>query len=304
MAASQVSGPVIWPPTKEEPIAGLIEAEPRRQLCSGQLLLRIHLVSTEIASLTEPPPLFRLASRLEYLPFLFNDVSEHFKSSLPPKMGEAYEIWFDHDGSALNWHFPLGVLCDLRVGSSVPTPLDLTVHFRGSTASRSLPPFSGASSLESVVMSAFRQAVYLEQNNTAPFMKLPKRQQKQLWDAISKCNLEAYSTVQQQLLCQSLSRCKSLAVRLHFCNPLHETLLHPVAPFRKEGGPSTVFSFLLEAMPALVDEATGDLKEGVCIVAHGVVIPHDTPLYWLALNGSYMDRFVHLVVHTTAAASI
>lgn len=285
------------------PIRDLIEAEPRRRLCGGELLLRIRLVSTEIASLTEPQPLFRLVSRLAYLPLLFNDVYEHFSASLPPRMGQAYEIWFDHDGTPLNWIFPLGVLCDICVGASVPSPLDLTVHFRGGTAARTLPLFSGISSLESAVMNAFRQAVFLEQNNTAPFMKLPKQQQTQLWDAISKSNLEAYSAVQQQLLCQSLSRCKSLAVRLHFCDPLSETLLHPVPPFRKEGVPSTVFSFLTEAMPTLVDEAVGELREGVQIVTHGVLVPADTPLYWLALNASYMDHFVHLVVHLADSLS-
>merc|ERR1719440_2023391 len=210
------------------PLTDLIEVDARRQLCGGEILLRIRLDGSEIASLTEPPPLFRLVARLAYLPFLFNDVYEHFNSSLPPKMGQAYEIWFDYDGVPLKWQFPLGVLCDILVGSDVPMPLDLTVHFRGG-ASRELMPFSGISSLEKAVMSAFRQAVYLEQNNTAPFMKLPKQQQTQLWDSISKSNLEAYSAVSQQLQCQTLTRCKSFAVRLHFSGPVHETLLHPAA---------------------------------------------------------------------------
>merc|ERR1719240_1462209 len=104
-------------------------------------------------------------------------------------------------------------------------PLDLTVHFTSGGASRELMPFSGISSLERAVMSAFRQAVFLEQNNTAPFMKLPKQQQTQLWDSIAKCDLEAFTAVRQQLLCQSLCKCKSLAVRLHFCGPVHDSLL-------------------------------------------------------------------------------
>lgn len=285
------------------PLSDLVEADARRRLCGGELLLRLRLAGSEIASLAEPPPLFRLVSRLAYLPLLFNDVYDHFKANLPPKMGQAYEIWFDYDGVALKWHYPLGVLCDLLVGAIAPSPLDLTVHFLGS-ASRELLPFSGISSLEKVVMSAFRQAAFLEHNNTAPFGKLPKQQQTQLWDSISKSNLEAFSAVQQQLLCQNLSRCKSLALRLHFCGPVHDELLHPAPPFEEGGVPSTVFSFLREAVPALVDESTAQLREGVQIVTHGVVVPADTPLYWLALHASYLDHFVHLVVRSPASLGL
>jgi len=280
------------------PVADLVEADSRRRICGGELLLRIRLDVSEIAASTEPAPLFRLVSRLAYLPYVFNDVYEHFKTSLPPQMGQAYEIWFDYDGVALKWHFPIGVLCDLLVGSSVPVPLDVTVHFRGGNGSRDLLPFSGISSLERVVMNAFRQAVFLEQNNSAPFMKLPKQQQTLLWDSIAKCNMEAFAAlIRQHFLCQSLSRCKSLAVRLHFTGPVHDTLLHPAPPL-EEGEPSTVLSFLRQAVPVLVDSAAGQLREGVEILTHGVVVPADTPLYWLALNANYLDHFVHLVVRT------
>jgi autophagy-related protein 5 len=285
----------------------LIETDSRRQLCGGELLLRIRLDSSEIASLAEPSPLFRLASRLAYLPFLFNDVYEHFKASLPPKMGQAYEIWFDYDGVPLKWHFPLGVLCDLLVGADVPMPMDLTVHFRGGEASRELMPFTGISSLERVVMSAFRQAVFLEQNNTAAFGKLAKQQQTQLWDSIAKSNIEAFSALQQKsgMLCQNLSKCRSLAVRVHFAGAASESLLHPVSPSDDQGVPTTVLSFLREAVPPLVADLDGadELREGVQILTQGVIVPADTPLFWLALNACYLDHFVHLVVHTSAPLS-
>lgn len=270
------------------------------------MLLRIRLACNEVASLREPPPLFRLAPRLAYLPSFFNDVYEHFKASLPPRMGQAYEIWFDCNGVALKWHYPVGVLCDLFYGYEVPTPLDLTVHFRGNS-SKELLPFAGVADLQRVVMNAFRQGVYLQQNNTAPFMKLPKQQQTQLWDSICKTNVESYMAVQQQLMCPSLSKCKSLPIRLHLVDPAgpaqqHHMVLHPVPPFEEDTGsaggirPSTLGDYLRKVMPLLlVAEEAEVLRPDVELVCHGLRVPTSTPIYWLALNAFYLDQFVHLV---------
>lgn len=304
----------------EGSLNALIEDTARFKLCGGQLVLRIRLASDEVASLKEPAPLFCLASRLAYPPFLFNDVYEHFKLCLPPRMGQSYEIsslmWFDYNNVALRWHYPLGVLCDVLVGREVPNPWDLTVHFRG-TSSKELLPFTGLGDLQKTVMSAFRQAVFLQQGSAAPFMKLPKQQQQQLWDSIKGTNLEAYDEVQRQLLCQSLSRCRSLAVRLHLSGPpaegtggggrVHVAVLQPVPPMGEDGRPTTVCSFLRRVVPPLlcpepvpVDDDAVQLLEGAEVLAHGLCIPLETPLYWLALNGTYMDHFVHLVVRLPA----
>jgi len=275
-------------------LPALIEEDARNKLCGGRLLLRIRLASDEVAALKEPAPLFRLAPRLAYLPLLFNDCYEHFQSCLPPRMGQSYEIWFDYNNVALKWHYPLGVLCDVLMCQEVPTPIDLTVHFRGCN-SKDFLPFSGIGDLQRIVMSAFRQAVFLQQGSTAPFMKLPKQQQTQLWDSISKSHLEAYSSVQRQLLCKSLSHCKSLAVRLHVYGPPHAVLLHPTSPFSgKDGTPLSVKDFLEKAMPPILS-ASGSLVDGVALLTHGIQVPLDTPLYWLAMNAAYLDHFVHLV---------
>eukprot|EP00747_Dinoflagellata_sp_TGD_P058011 gnl/TRDRNA2_/TRDRNA2_150919_c0_seq2.p1 gnl/TRDRNA2_/TRDRNA2_150919_c0~~gnl/TRDRNA2_/TRDRNA2_150919_c0_seq2.p1 ORF type:complete len:332 (-),score=54.07 gnl/TRDRNA2_/TRDRNA2_150919_c0_seq2:119-1114(-) len=294
----------------EQPLASLVEEDARRRLRKGKVLLRIRLAGNEIASLKEPSPLFSLQPRVAYLPFLYNDVYEHFKSCLPPRMGQSYEIWFDYNDIALKWHYPLGVLCDVLVGAgSVPVPLDLTVHFRGNTSKDGLLPYSGIGDLQRAVMSTFRQAALLQHGSSAPFARLPKQQQTQLWDAISESNLEAYAGAQRQLLCPSLARCKSLSVRLHLYGPPHRVLQQPVPPLEaleqdKEGGeegspcsvtPCSVRSFLQRVMPPLLDDSGMALADGVELLTQGLRVPLDAPLYWLALHAAYLDQFVHLV---------
>lgn len=279
----------------DAPLQSLIEEDARRQLCGGKVFLCVRLACNEVASLKEPPPLFILASRLAYLPLLFNEVYEHFNSCLPPRMGQSYEIWFDCNDVALKWHYPLGVLFDILFGRDLPAPLDLTVHFRGNS-SKDILPFTGIGDLQRTVMNAFRQASYMQHGSATTFMKLSKQSQTQLWDSISKGNLDSYSVVQRQLLCASLSVCKSLTVRVHLHGPPHLVLLHPAPPFDpKSGEMCTVGSFLLQAMPPLLDKS-GALLEGIEVLTLGVRLTLETPLYWLFLHAAYFDQVVHLVV--------
>ena len=93
-----------------------------------------------------------------------------------------------------------------------------------------------------------------------------------------------------RLICSSLSECKSLAIRLHLAPPCDDILLHK-APALQNGVASTVRNFLELAMPPLLE------CEGLEILLQGLQVPLETPLYWLALHASYLDRFVHLVAH-------
>lgn len=295
-----------------EPLGSLIEVETRRRICTGKLLLRIRLACDEVASLTEPAPLFRLVPRLAYLPFFFNDVFENFKSCMAPPLGQSYEIWFDYNGAPLRWHLPLGVLCDMLVGSEVPIPLDMTVHFRG-FPSKDLLPFSGIGDLKGAVMSAWRQSVYLQHSSATPWSRLPMQQQQKLWDTIKAANMEGCSEVQEQLLCPSLAKCKSLAVRIHVCGVepalTHDALLHPAPPLTTaDSQPVTMHAFLRQVLPPLFPKAEGEvvpeeLVEGVEVLSHSLRLPLETPMYWLALHASHLDNFLHLIVRLQSTGS-
>uniref|UniRef100_A0A7S2QCZ1 Autophagy protein 5 n=1 Tax=Zooxanthella nutricula TaxID=1333877 RepID=A0A7S2QCZ1_9DINO len=288
-------------------MASLTEFDVQRRMCGGRVLLRVRLSCDEIAWVTEPCPLFVLAPRLAYLPFFFHEVFEHFKAFVPPLIGQSYELWFDYAGVPLRWHYPIGVLVDVLVGTEVPTPLDLTVHFRGGPAKEVLP-FSGIGDLKNAVMSAIRQAVFLQHGSATPWSKLPMQQQQRLWDAIKTADLEGCCAIRRSLLCESLSRCKGLPVRVHLGGAAakHTVLLHPAPAFQSDdagGALVSVGGFLSSVLPPLVDERAGHFSvvEGVEVIAHGIHIPLETPLYWIALHASYLDQFVHLVVRLPSA---
>lgn len=287
------------PNVGEAPLHSLVEVQEdtRQRICGGRVLLRIRLAPDEVASLSEPDPLFSLVPRTAYLPFLFHDVLEHFKKSAIARMGQPYELWFDFNHTALKWHFPVGVLCDALVGVEVPVPLDLTVHFRGNSVMSDLLPFSGMADLQRSVMNAFKQAIFLEVGSASRFMRLEKKEHMMLWDAILQSDIKSFSQVEEKLMCSTLAECKSLAVRLHIWAPAHddEVLLHKAPALRESGAAFTLSDFLALAMPPLLSAAGDVLAEGVEVLTQGLIVPLDTPLFWLALHASYLDHFVHLI---------
>ena len=61
-----------------------------------------------------------------YLPLLLPDIVQYFSVSA---LGWGVDhVWLEHDGQALKWHLPSGVLFDLCGLSSLPWRI--TVHFQ------------------------------------------------------------------------------------------------------------------------------------------------------------------------------
>ncbi|CAE7342498.1 unnamed protein product [Symbiodinium sp. CCMP2456] len=106
-----------------------------------------------------------------------------------------------------------------------------------------------------------------------------------LWDAILQSDIKSFSQVEEKLMCSTLAECKSLAVRLHIWAPA----------LRESGAAFTLSDFLALAMPPLLSAAGDVLAEGVEVLTQGLIVPLDTPLFWLALHASYLDHFVHLI---------
>lgn len=288
----------------DAPLSSLIEQDARRRVCKGKVLLCIRLAEGDMACTEPPAPLYILASRVAYLPFFFDEAELHFGSSRTPQIGDADEsqIWFDYKGEALKWHYPLGLLLDVHVGKDVPVPLDLTVHFQapGPNEEKELLPFLNQADCQRVILAALRQAHFLQHGSDVAFRKLAKDDQMKLWDSMCECNLEKYFTAQEPLQLDSLSKCKSLAIRLHFKGPTHMQLLRPAPVFEDDGNPSLVKQYLAQVAPPLLTASGDALAAGVEVMAYGIKLPLETPLYWLLLHAAYFDQFIHLVVQAPA----
>eukprot|EP00397_Hematodinium_sp_SG-2012_P038114 GEMP01041421.1.p2 GENE.GEMP01041421.1~~GEMP01041421.1.p2 ORF type:complete len:143 (+),score=17.60 GEMP01041421.1:516-944(+) len=139
-------------------------------------------------------------------------------------------------------------------------------------------------------MNSLRQSTYLSHASANPFMRLSKGAQATLWESVLKDDFASFSEAEKDLLWQSLDQCKSLSIRWHIIvGRAREVLLAPVPVCRQDGEPRTI-----------KDELNGKLSmvgEDVEVRTLGVILPHDTPLYWICVHAAYFDGFAHLVVH-------
>lgn len=66
----------------------------------------------------------------------------------------------------------------------------------------------------------------------------------------------------------------------------------PLSPWKSPSSPN-LLSDALTSLESSLDLSTHS------IISHGIEVPLDTPLSWLAQNVSYPDNFVHLVAVPT-----
>ncbi|KAI8839002.1 autophagy protein Apg5-domain-containing protein [Chytriomyces cf. hyalinus JEL632] len=106
--------------------------------------------------------------------------------------------------------------------------------------------------------------------------------------------------------------CRSVAVRCYsgWDKPLFQEL---ISPKNSSGADVTLLEALRILAPDLIPATStssaahdmegtnedGSLLEQVKLISHGVEIPLDTPIAWLARHFSYPDNFLHLVLCTS-----
>lgn len=73
-----------------------------------------------------------MVSRQTYFPLVIDKVHRHFQDFVSTSL-KANEVWLDYNGTALKWHYPVGLLFDLYanegIGSSANIPWILNIHF-------------------------------------------------------------------------------------------------------------------------------------------------------------------------------
>jgi autophagy-related protein 5 len=279
----------------------LLMDEIKRLVWEGQILLEISPDPNDIEYLKQPDRFFVSAQRISYLSLLVPQTRKHFSNQLLSKtVGET--AWFSSDddkGVPLFWHYPIGLLYDLReFRPSYPTPWRLTIHF-SSFPTALLPLFNHMDAndcatmdvLPSVYFSVMKQADYLR-NGTGKIMNnLSRTEQLQLWEALCTKNYEKFWQVNEKIIGSGLSaEGKRVPLRCYILKQEIEVVQWPVF-MKKE-----------MAVEDVLNELRAELRSrGLEIqirkaILHGIELPSKALIVELCQTLLYADNMLHIVI--------
>ncbi|GAB7349584.1 hypothetical protein MBLNU459_g0276t1 [Dothideomycetes sp. NU459] len=97
----------------------------QRSIWAGSIPLSVRLAPSDCRTYDQADPYLIHVPRLSYLPFLLGRLHAFFRAQLIDPAVEPHAAWFEFDGVALKWHYPVGLLYDLFSGAQPVCPEDL-----------------------------------------------------------------------------------------------------------------------------------------------------------------------------------
>lgn len=239
-------------------------------------------------------PFFVLAPRTSYLPLLLPQLQRHYDDvfTAASSLLEACAPWLEFAERPLSWHYPIGHLFDeCNLWHSSTLPWTLTLHFTKYPKDQLIPMNEnhieeGGGAIGSHFYSTLKQAEYLKHGSSKGVMNLSKVEQTQLWDGLWTHSFDKFWNVYSKIMGNedSIAAWKNFPMRLYRrdAESLRQITQGPIG-FQKHWTLRDIASQLS------IDDQTR-------LVCHGIVIPHDSSLSWLAMYFTYPDGFLHFIV--------
>ncbi|KAF9099824.1 autophagy protein 5 [Mortierella sp. GBA35] len=250
-------------------------------------------------------PYFVEVPRCSYLSLITSEVRKHFAAKHLRITGDESEVWFDHEGTPLKWHYPIGLLFDIhglqaasrRKESMLPLPWRVTVHSQNFPGEK-LIKNPTLKSCQDYFMSMIKEADYLRNGSTKKVMNMSKSDQTQLWDGLWSKSYEQFWEMNQKLVSNEGAVARHLPIRIYLpenCPVIQEL----VSPFDEHDQPRTLRQILHAAVPDLFplkDDPGSTPTTRASVLIHGIKPSLDTDASWAAQTMAYPDNFLHLVV--------
>ena len=261
--------------------------------------LRQHLPAEQVSALNyKTRPFFALVPRTSYFPLFLSQLRRHF-DTIFTAMGQALPAltpWLDFQGHPLDWHYPIGHLydeCHCWSADDAPSrPWTLTLHFTHYPATL-LPSLEcqseeGGGALGMHFYSMLKQADFIRHGSPKGMNNLSKNEQSQLWDGVWTHSFDRFWRVGAKLVGSEdyQASWRSLPMRLY----LKDSFRQSRRIIQAQVSPQSCTT---------LEDALCHLEvsvESVSVYMHGVALPLDTLLSWLALYFIFPDGFLHLII--------
>eukprot|EP00094_Tigriopus_californicus_P002092 TCALIF_02016-PA protein Name:"Similar to ATG5 Autophagy protein 5 (Pongo abelii)" AED:0.09 eAED:0.09 QI:4/1/1/1/1/1/4/341/245 len=229
-----------------------------RELWDGRIPTSFSLASNEVETLSAPDPYYLMLPRQTYLPIATEKVRKHFSKHVKVEHQEN-PMWFEFDGTPLQWHRPLGVLYDLAVMNSdgeARPPWSLVVHF-DNYPHQEILRLDSPQAVEMNFMSSIKEADFIKHAGKI-ISTMQKKDHLQLWQGLQNDKFDQFWAVNRRLMERMSGEegFKAIPVRIYRGDQMIlQKLYKTIGPERKK---RTLQDLLDEAFP---DEDNSDARK-------------------------------------------
>ncbi|KAI9302609.1 autophagy protein Apg5-domain-containing protein [Cunninghamella echinulata] len=253
--------------------------------------------------------------RYFYLPMITTRIqSLLYNNSLDPQT-----IWYEYNGEPLKWHYPIGLLYDILINTTLSGDQENNnntkqiLPWRLILRQDSFPDSIILKNpkidiMQDMYMSMVKEADFLRHGSTKKVMNLSKNDQSQLWQALSSESYDDFWSVNRHLLDSKGSSLRNVPIRLYL--PKQSPVIQDIVPFTKENGDDYLLSDVLkQLLPNLSLYSTNNnnndqQQQNILVKTHGILLPLHTPIKWASDHLSYPDNFLHLVIYNSRNNSL
>lgn len=261
----------------------------------GKIPIAFDMHKNEVTALRRPPTFYVMGSRLSYLPLISRPARETFELAAPD-VG-AGGVWFEHDGQALRWHVPLGVLYDLHGVRELP--FKITVRFQGFPTKANLIPLGNELDVEKTFFHSLKQAASLRFGSARRVMDLPVHGQESFWEGIVLSDLDTVARIRDALTMPSPGDAATQQVPLRvLVVDRDEPPVLTTARVYQWSVPWSESLTLKEAVRITLDASDKSIEDGQKFefIVQGVRPPGDAPVVEVCQEMCAHDLFLYVVV--------
>jgi len=263
------------------------DREVLKEVWDGKLPICFKLSDEECSS-NEPEEIYLMVARQTYFPLIIDKIQRHFSDFVSTAV-KSNDIWLDYNGTALKWHYPVGLLFDLYanegIGTSANIPWCLNVHF--SDPADDMVQYSGKETIEAYFMSTVKEADAIKHKGKV-INEMLKKDHKQLWYGVQNDKFDQFWSVNKKLMETTDNEYfKSIPFRIYqndksFIQKIFD-------PFNDLGQRKTLADLLEFVFGS-------DSYKNKVVLIQGIIPSFETSIQWLSENLSYPDNFLHICV--------
>ncbi|VDK54879.1 unnamed protein product [Anisakis simplex] len=275
--------------------------EVTRKLWDGRVPVQFVLDSAEFLQRSTKPfcvgficllfPLKAMVPRMSYFPLILPRVLQYFNTVVEPIAVDS--VWLQYNGQPLKWYTHY-------FQNNLLPYMHSNVEYVLKNFPKEVMRCTG-DALESVFIQSIKEADQLK-HKADIINSMKSEEHKQLWNGLVQefesfvsfdirnvylsDRFDEFWSVNKKLMENSDSRAiLHVPIRIYEARQPFRQIL--VTPYNENGGRRTLAD-VLEMIH--VNETDKN------VVSHGILLPSETPLLWMAENFCYLDNFIHIVL--------